>query len=62
MKQYLAWLPTSFADFIAGVLVVTGLIIMCFGIDGEVKTLTGIGAAWLFGRTWQNGKEVRSTK
>jgi len=62
MKQYLAWLPTSFSDFIAGVLVVTGLIIMCFGIDGEVKTLTAMGAAWLFGRTWRNGSNVRSTK
>jgi hypothetical protein len=54
MSKHLAWLPTSFADFIAGLLVIGGLIILCFGIDGEVKSITIMGAGWLFGRTWQN--------
>jgi len=59
VSKYLAWLPSSFSDFVAGVLVVGGLVIMCLGIDGEVKTLTAMGAAWLFGRTWQNGNQQR---
>lgn len=61
MSKYLAWLPTSFPDFVAGVLVIGGLIILCFGIDGEVKTLTAMGAAWLFGRSWQKANQGRGT-
>lgn len=57
MTKYFAWLPASFPDFVAGVLVIGGLIILCFGIDGEVKSLTAIGAGWLFGRTWQKANQ-----
>lgn len=62
MSKYLAWLPKSFPDFVAGVLVIAGLIILSLGIDGEVKTLIGIGSAWLFGRTWQEGSKARGPK
>lgn len=56
MNKFLGWLPTSFPDFIAGVLVVTGIIILAMGIDGEVKTLTGMGAVWLFRSAISNSK------
>lgn len=56
-----AWLPASFADVVAGVLVIGGLIILCLGVDGEVKSLTAIGAGWLFSSSWQKRNSVRST-
>lgn len=60
MSKHLAWLPTTFSDFVAGVLVIGGLIILCFGIDGEVKSLTALGAGWLFSSSWQKRNQIRS--
>lgn len=56
LKTLFQWLPTSFADLVAGIMVLAGLIILAMGIDGEVKSLVAIGAAWLFGSTWRNSK------
>jgi len=58
MRTYLAWMPASFPDFVAGVLVIAGIALMGCGIDGEVKSLTSIGAGWLFGSSWQKRERV----
>lgn len=60
LTRYLAWLPTSFPDFIAGILVIAGLIMLSLGIDSEVKSLTAMGAAFLFGRALQKSNERKA--
>lgn len=62
LARYAQWLPASFADLIAGAIVIGGLIILALGIDGEVKSLTALSAGWLFSSSWQKRNQTRRTQ
>ncbi|MBA7591978.1 hypothetical protein ES708_34149 [subsurface metagenome] len=44
-------------ELIALIVVIGCLILIGFGIDGEVKSILGMAAVWTFGRGYQIAKE-----
>jgi len=59
VSRYWQWLPTSFYDVIAGIIVLAGLGLMAFNIDGEVKSLTSVAIGWLFSSSMSKRNEIR---
>lgn len=39
---------------IAGALVIGSMVLLCLGIDGEVKSILTIAAGWAFGRGYRD--------
>lgn len=50
----------QFDQLLAGVVIAGGLIIRCFGIDGDVWSLVSIAAGFVFGTGWQARKSSKS--
>ncbi len=43
---------------IAGIVTLGCIVLIAMGIDGEVKSILGMGAAWAFGKTYATAKKT----
>lgn len=54
-------MKVEFDQMIAGIVIVGGIVLRCFGVDSEIWGVVLIAAGFLFGTGWQARKQLKKT-